>query len=547
MTRQISLLDHWPGQPFKYPKTPSCLLLNTKNKVVAWGAEAKNLARTRQTNRRMANYKLKKGSKISLHRRHTGSQPGGVLAINDQERSRERLAAMMLKQIYDTAVSEVSLSGYGPDDIRWSISVPATWEDSSKQATRRAAVAAGYPDERLTLIYEPEAAAYYVRVSGIKPVGIDGAPLPDMNDPGARFVVVDCGGGTVDITTYQVEDDGGLGEIGKPTGGLLGSLILNKAFQQRILTSRLGGKVEYKRLSAVMPSIIGDLIDAFEQAKYHVSAQTPASIDIPIPVELHRNLTDETIAGLRTVQDGVDTRIVVNPDEVRSLFEEVIAPITEMIDVQLDELQRQTTPRAGGELIILVGGFARSSYLKQRLNTHFRGRASILIPPHPEAAVLIGGAHYSYDPQTRRRRSKYTYGIAMAKPFESGDPENAAAITWEGDKVCTERFGIFVRAGDSVAVGQEVTEEDLEPIGEKTRKVSVRLFRTRDRDPRYVTDTGCEEIGSMSLNLRDVMHLEVPKRGFDVSISFGETELSATATQKANGVRKQMQVDFHDR
>ncbi len=545
--RQVSLLHQWPGQPFRYPKAPSCLLLNTKHKLVAWGAEAKHLARARHTNRRMANYKLKKGSKISLHRRHGGSRTSGILAINDQERSREKLATMLLKQIYDTAVAEISGSTFGPDDIRWSISVPATWEDSAKQATRRAAVAAGYPDDRLALIYEPEAAAYYVRLSGVKPTGTDGEALPPINDPGSRFIVVDSGGGTVDITAYEVEPDGGVRELTKPTGGLYGSLFLNKAFQNRILTSRLGGKDEFKRISAIMPAVIEEIYDGFEQAKYDISAQTPAVISLPIPVELYRNLTQDTIAGLRAVQDGIDSRLVINSDEVRSIFEEVIAPITEMIDSQLDEVGHQVTPREGGELVVLVGGFTRSLYLQQRINTHLRGRASVLIPPHPEAAVLIGGAHYAYDPKTRRRRSKYTYGIALSQPFEAGDPEKYSKVDWQGEKVCTERFGILVREGDSIDVGEEVEITDLEPLTEKHLKVSLRIFRTRAREPRYVTDADCLEIGSTTINLAELKHLEMSKRSIDVSASFGETEITATATLKANGTRKQVKVDFHDR
>ena len=39
---------------------------------------------------------------------------------------------------------------------------------------------------------------------------------------GMRYMVVDCGGGTVDITVHEMENDGLLRELYKATGGAYG-------------------------------------------------------------------------------------------------------------------------------------------------------------------------------------------------------------------------------------------------------------------------------------------------------------------------------------
>ena len=41
---------------------------------------------------------------------------------------------------------------------------------------------------------------------------------------GTRYLVVDCGGGTVDITVHELDDAGKLKELYKATGGPYGSL-----------------------------------------------------------------------------------------------------------------------------------------------------------------------------------------------------------------------------------------------------------------------------------------------------------------------------------
>ena len=57
--------------------------------------------------------------------------------------------------------------------------------------------------------------------------------------PGARFMVVDCGGGTVDITAYQNDQDGKMIEIGRSLGDRLGSDFLNRRVENEYLLERL--------------------------------------------------------------------------------------------------------------------------------------------------------------------------------------------------------------------------------------------------------------------------------------------------------------------
>ena len=49
------------------------------------------------------------------------------------------------------------------------------------------------------------------------------------------FMVVDAGGGTVDITAHHNRSEGGLVELHSPSGGAWGSFYINMRFEELLL------------------------------------------------------------------------------------------------------------------------------------------------------------------------------------------------------------------------------------------------------------------------------------------------------------------------
>lgn len=81
--------------------------------------------------------------------------------------------------------------------LQWCMPVPAQWSDAAKASVRSAALRSGIISEpgsmKLTLCLEPEAAAIHAK--GTTSVDIQSGDI---------FMVVDAGGGTVDVTVHQV-------------------------------------------------------------------------------------------------------------------------------------------------------------------------------------------------------------------------------------------------------------------------------------------------------------------------------------------------------
>lgn len=93
-------------------------------------------------------------------------------------------------------------------DITWVLTVPAIWNEPAKQFMREAAVEAGINKDKLRLALEPEAAALYCRYLPSTSGGRDENDILSFLHHGGRYMVVDIGGGTVDIAVHEVSGNG---------------------------------------------------------------------------------------------------------------------------------------------------------------------------------------------------------------------------------------------------------------------------------------------------------------------------------------------------
>ncbi|WP_406113788.1 Hsp70 family protein [Kitasatospora purpeofusca] len=542
--RQIWVRTRWKDHPSPYPKNLSALLLDENDEIIAWGYEARRRWAMLSAQGKPEGCRYVSSFKMSLApdpERSTGEISGGTLK---PEESRT-LATLILKSISSLAVEEVQKSGFSADEIRWCLTVPAIWDDYQKQLMKEAAVAAGLPDDprRMQLVLEPEAAAYHARVSTVRTVHASGGRA-SLLSRGSRFLVADCGGGTVDLTAYRTDNTNKLVEIGREYGGKYGSEYVNQAFLESILTRRFGSYSAIDKINSAAPASLLELMDSWEKAKAVFDGQGDDDIYLQLPAAIDRLLDEESRNSLREQQAGVIDFIVVKAAEAREVFEVVVPKILSLVDKQLAEMKSQRRNAPGRELVILVGGFGNSPYLQKRLESHLAGRADILVPPEPEVAVLRGAVHYLYDPQTKSRRTKYTYGCNSALPFNPGrDPEGSKFISYDGRELCEARFKRFVHAGQSVRA-DEVVEHSFLPLQPNQESVRFDLFVTNAVYPRYVTDDGCRKVGEMTIDLSEVMSLPLDERSVNLQMLFGEVQIRVTATVAKTGQSTTVDLDF---
>ncbi|MEV6073453.1 Hsp70 family protein [Nocardia sp. NPDC052001] len=524
--RGIHFFDEWAGQPSSYIKNRTALLLGPDGTPVEWGHQAR---RRFHTDSRTEVFEYVDQFKMDLLQDPDPNLPGTSVARRTDMST--YLVTAYLQLFFRFAVQDiVARSGVIESEILWCLTVPAIWRDRECQLMRQCAERAGIPGDRLLLAIEPEVAALYCRHDA----GLSGADAT-----GDRFMVVDAGGGTVDITAYEVTD-AGLTEIGYTSGGGHGSTYLDQDFISQAMVRRVGRSSLDAAYNADRGAF-ADLLDAWERAKLGFDPAAGHDLVVPLNNRLYRNLDADAREKLARAQNGIDDEIILDSEEAISLFDRTVEPILDLVDDQLARIGD-----AGVGRILLVGGFAQSRHLQNRLRQRIGSRSMLVIPSKPAWAVLIGAVHYALAPSTAivGRRSRFTYGIATALKFEEGrDPEDYRRHNYRDWPSCTNRFDAFVQAGEIIDLGHEVRRTYL-PFDDGQATIGLRIFTSVDLEPRYVTESGCNEVGEMTVDASASLSLPTSERTSEVIMTFGGTEISVRARDLRSDQDVSVTVDF---
>ncbi|MFC8626351.1 Hsp70 family protein [Streptomyces anulatus] len=555
--RVVNFCNRWPAMPVATAKNLTALLLDENGDVAAWGFDARKRSLTMRPEQ-LAKHRYLTAFKMALDGDPlvaTGDE-GTPLTSADTDAvgtGKKWLPAFgaiaaYLQCIREQAIDQITASGYSEDVIRWCLTIPGSWSDFQKQVMRDAAKTAGFPTEegRLLLAYEPEAAAHHARVSGTRVERRGrGSKAATLMTPGVRFLVVDCGGGTVDTTAYENDPDGLMVELARAEGAKLGSNYINEAFLD-LLAKRLGGHEVVTQLRQQHPGAYLELLDAWERTKLNITFKHADTEYITLPAAVDRFIDDATRTRLARLQDDVTDAIAVSPEESRSLFETVVPGILQLIDEQLEAMQKTAVKRAQPPVVLLVGGFGTSAYLQASVEEHVAGRAQFLVAPDPNVAVLFGAVHFCYEPHTRARRAKLTYGVQTSMLFEEGiDPEEGKYQDEDKRDLCKDRFSVFVRQGDAVPTEKEVNRS-YQPVFANQDALTIPLYTSDRPDPRYTHDGGCVKVGEVAVDLTKVMRFALEDRGVRVFMKFGETEVKVRAVVERSGEEASTEIRFHN-
>jgi len=493
-----------------------------------------------------------------------GSVPRGEGAVRlDSPADARRLIVEYLRAVYEEAIDDIRKRDYRPEHIRWCLTVPAIWDDADKQLMRKAAVEAGLPDDenRLLLAIEPEAAALYCAIKNTHVLGADDErellTLTGDIRGVSRFMVVDCGGGTIDITAYKVTraPDGSarLSEIGQPDGGKFGSEYTNAALVDDFLASRLGAGVIAKAKKD-LPGDLLDLQDQWEGEKANFAVEIedgkPQIVE-PLLFNIRGTLwglISEPVRRSLAADYGDDFGLRVPAEEVQKILDGVVDPMLDVIRRQLRTIAEKDGPPDGPELLILVGGFSRSEYLQARIEAEFGTQTRLLLAEDPGVAVLEGAVHYCYNPSViRARTAKYTVGYQMAMPFRHGtDPVESQVADEDGELYCGTRFERLVAKGKSVEV--DFTRRiPIAPLTRAQPSLAAKFYATPDEDyPDWVDDSTSKLLGTVEVDLRESIGRPTEERGVELYLYFGNTETRARAVNPRTGkeVETTFEIDY---
>lgn len=278
----------WHGQGFPYVKTLTQILYSPDRKEKWWGYKARmELAEKRKSNEAKS-YHFFERFKMALRESQDRTSEGPRITSSAGEKflAVDVIADYLrfLKEFAWKDIQEATSGHLKDNEIRWCLTVPAIWTDADKQLMRRAAQKAGIigtseeEAERLILALEPEAAAMYCQEK-------DQHQLPE----GTHFMVVDSGGGTVDITVHEVLAGKKLKEVVQGTGGAYGSTYVDRYFLENFLAKKLTSEV-LERYHKEEPVDFLQMMEDWETAKCNHDPSKERHF--PIRVKLYRVLKD---------------------------------------------------------------------------------------------------------------------------------------------------------------------------------------------------------------------------------------------------------------
>ncbi|GET01985.1 hypothetical protein GLOIN_2v1871395 [Rhizophagus clarus] len=385
------------------------------------------------------------------------------------------------------------------------ITVPAEFDDNAIAIMSECAIGADLVkreniDKNLKFTTEPEAAA------------IDSISLLRSEyhlNSGDLFMVVDCGGGTVDLTTRELLDGDKLSEITVRSGDNCGSCYVDQAFIEF-----LGSKIDF-----CIPTKILFTGQEGEFENYYLNLEEYEPIK-------QLCITGEEKEKLEANEWMVEAKF----EDIRNMFDPVIERILTLIRGQLNQLERRGKKIS---LMLLVGGFSESVYLQDRIKKEFPELPNISVPKNPVTSVMKGAVKFGLSEKiVEDRVLNWTYGTCVVRKWHPTDPLSHKLPN--GYVKVFEKFG-EKGYGESVKLNYKVVKH-FKSFSLTQRKINIDMYVTKSSDAKYIGDPEIKLFRKFQLELPELDSYEdIDDITILFILKFGQMGMFATAENKNTG------------
>ncbi|KAL4221970.1 hypothetical protein ACF0H5_018018 [Mactra antiquata] len=434
------------------------------------------------------------------------------------------------------------------DDISWVLTVPAIWSDAAKQFMREAAINAGINGDNLKLVLEPEAASLFCKKLGQSEMNVvSGTMDSNLFEQGKRYILLDLGGGTADMSAHELTGKECLKEIHRATGDALGGNTVDENFNK--IVSEIVGPSNWLDFFQDYRQDYVEFMRDFESKK-RMSLDDASHVVFKLPNSLCDIVLEKS---KRTMEEAVQTsqyaaNIIVKGDKLMfdgvmmdTLFESAVDGILSYIK-QMKNNDRLIDVNN----IIFAGGFSKCGRLRKAVCDELPGNL-ILSPNDPGIAILKGAVMMGQHPHTITERiARYTYGVSFArKPFYEGEDPIELKAKRNGDVYCDDVFEKLVDIGQPIKVTDAFTvyrTSYLQSENSKKRPLYTKLYASVDTNPEYCTEEHfCVKIGEIVRFPPENGWPDVLKT--KISIKFGETEMNVEIIEQTTGVAYKARID----
>ncbi|KAI0708756.1 hypothetical protein C8T65DRAFT_650008 [Cerioporus squamosus] len=359
------------------------------------------------------------------------------------------------------------------DRIEIILSHPNGWEGLQQGKMRQAAVKGGLVPNtsaghaRVHFVTEGEASLNFCIQSGL---------TTESLQEGQSIMIVDAGGGTVDISSYAVLSMSPVSveEVTSPDCILQGSTRVNvraeKFLKERLQSSAYGNDEDIK-----------SMLDAFDQSTKPVFRDEKDSSYIKFGA---MSCNDPKVK----IRRG---QLLLSGSEMVSFFQPCLDAIVDIIQKQRQGASRALTT------VFLVGGFAASPWLYASLKKMLTTLGLTLCRPdsHTNKAVANGAVCFYLEHFVSARVIKMTYGTEIVVDYRADDREHfsrrGSLFTRPSGRTAVRHgYSAILKKGARVRENEEESRSySIEAHNPRTLDSIVQdvlVYRGKDGDPRWV-------------------------------------------------------------
>lgn len=518
------------------PKTATCLLLDKHKKLVSFGYDAVECLAEAERSGHQNDYYFFKNFKMCLYKPQKSLLGMVIRDVKGRTVKASTVFAASLEAIKIQLIDYLHQldKNASEAEIRWVVTVPAIWPDDARAFMRNASKEAGIPWDQLVLALEPEAASIYCQHLEIER-GTSTTEGFQMSKPGTKYIVLDVGGGTTDITVHQKLVTG-VKELDKSCGCDIGGRSVDRELMKTFDCFFQGLIQNVVKREKTTEYLL--LYKEFEDVKKSITLDMTGDVRIPLPCRMlefycrkHLQKTMDTVVKDWNNMKGnialqiCDDKLIVSADDLKSLF-------TPSIDKIIKTLSAVVQKNKDVSMIILVGGFAECQIFSEKVKECFKQK-TVIVPEHANLAILKGAVLFGHNSDVINPRiTRFTYGTECVVPFDKSkhDVSRKFLDGW-GDKCCEGIFSLIIKQKKSVALGKVINAR-YNTTERYQSAMAIKILTSEEDSPLYTNGSCCRFIGELKF---PIVHPSNDRRSVAVEYIFGDTEIKIKAVDVMYG------------
>lgn len=307
-----------------------------------------------------------------------------------------------LKKAIEAAVEQDGL----PKDVRYAITVPASFAPNQREDLCSAIREAGLAVKDEAILDEPNSA--FIGATGFyAEMGIQAAFF--QNGVSAKVLVFDFGAGTCDVSIIQVMRDGRIKNCAISHFVALGGRDIDERIAENYFYPQLidGRDGEDIPVSRIKNDIINKLKPLAEQAKISICKKFSSDYGEPAfgMVEANPKWTVEFDFSYPTAIYGVlSGKLKLTAEQFAEIMQSYTMDAMQAFDLgeksifdPIDNVMRKIgATKDDIDFVLMVGGSSKNPFVKQKLEEFFPMRDQVIIPGDSQTLVARGAAIHSF-------------------------------------------------------------------------------------------------------------------------------------------------------